>query len=134
MVELDYRKLDNERNIKFKREKLDIAHEHGYKYITEAIHKMYDEVGPKNAAETMQITENGVYQILKYMGVKVKRKKRGGVNNFKLNADIVLKARGIWDGRRDKYYIDALMTVLDVEVTKSCFMQMLDGNTWPEVR
>jgi|GEM_PF-5157575 len=134
MVELDYRKLDNERNIKFKREKLDIAQEHGYKYITEAIHKMYNEGGPKVAAETMQITENGVYQILKYMGVEVKQKKRGGVNNFKLNADIVIKARAMWDGRRDNVYIQAMMTVLNVDVSRNCFVSMLDGDTWSEVK
>jgi len=131
---IDYRTLDNNRSIKYKKEKLEAAKTLGYEYVTEAIHKLYDERGPKVAAELMDITENGVFQILKYMGVEVKRKKRGGVKNAKLTADVVISARNIWDGRRDREYINAMMTVFNVDVSRNCFVSMLDGDTWSEVR
>lgn len=134
MTTRNYELLDRKRNIKFKSEKLKIAQEHGYTYITEAIESLYEKVGPVATAEMMELTVAGVYMILKYIGVELNLKQRGGRHNTKLNAEKVKSGRAIWNGRVDAEYIKALMIVLEVDVSDNCLRAALKGvDTWRDV-
>ncbi len=130
----DYKKLDDERSIKFKEEKLYAAKLLGYEYITEAVHKLYNERGPSVAAEKMDMTTTGIYHILGYIGVEVNKRKRGGRNNTKLTEEKVKAGRAIWNGRVDGEYIRALMVVLEVDASENCLRSALRGiDTWRDI-
>jgi len=134
--ERDYLTLDAGRSFAYKADKKALAEKYGYKYITEAAEGLYLEYGVVKGAKMMEMSQPGFARVLQYIGIVRNKKKVGGrrENAYKLNEDMVRKAKLVWDGVSvDHRYCDALKVILGVDISNNCMRSMLRGETWGDV-